>query len=485
VPFHATGVAGPAAGVFAVSGDGQTGTVGGALPGQPAVRMADAHGNPIAGATVEWRVTVGGGTVSPASGRTDDSGLARTAWTLGTVPGSNTLQALSPEAPGSLAVFRATASPGAPAVVAKLAGEGQSGPAGSALPAALTVRVTDRYGNPLGGIAVGWSATAGGGTLDPPAASTGPDGTASARWTLGAATLRQTAHAAVGGVAPAQFGATASSGVELAELRISPAAPTMYVGSFQRFTVTHHDAAGAEIPQAWSIRWLTSNPGVARMDYTRPDGPNVLGVTAGTATITASSLSGKFATATVTVVDRAPLGGDDFDTNTLGSYTARGGPGGAWSISNGVLVGSGTSENALLIRNGVSLGDGWVETVTNHAEDAGLVLRYQADGRYYLLAIRDDASVFPRGERNLELYRMDGNSYTILRQIDVLWQRGGPPSVVRFQAVGSTLSVFFDGRLVHSQEDSWLASPGGLGVRHYGLGPASADRFLSLRWGAP
>ena len=95
----------------------------------------------------------------------------------------------------------------------------------------------------------------------------------------------------------------------------------------------------------------------------------MLGVGPGTATLTAS-MSGKFGTTTITVVDRDQLGSDNFRANALGSYTAHAGAG-TWTMGSGALVGSGASGNALLTRNGVSLADGWVETVTGHAEDAG------------------------------------------------------------------------------------------------------------------
>lgn len=481
VVFRATGAAGPPAGIFAAGGDGQSGAVGAALPGQPVVRVADANGNPVAGAAVQWTVSAGGGTVSPAAGRTDEAGLARAAWTLGTVPGVNTVQARNADVPGSLAVFHATAVPGPPAVLGKVAGDGQSGPAGAALPTSLTVRVTDRYGNPLGGVPVGWSAGAGGGGMDPPGASTGPDGIASARWTLGTATLRQAASAAVAGLAPVAFGATATSGVEVAALRVTPSTATVQVGTPLPLSVAMVDAAGEEIGPSPGVRWLSQDPTVARIELVEGQ-YRVFGIGPGTATITAS-MSGKFGTVTVTVVDRSQFGADDFDANTLGSYTAHAGAG-TWAISNGVLTGSGASGNALLTRNGVSLADGWVETLTNHAEDAGLVLRLQGDGRYYLLAIRDDVWPYPYAGRNLELFRMGGVFAVPLRQYGLAWAPGTWPTI-RFQAVGSTLSVYVDGRLIFTAEDAGIPGPGGLGVRHRGADAASTNRFLSLRWGTP
>ncbi len=153
-------------------------------------------------------------------------------------------------------------------------------------------------------------------------------------------------------------------------------------------------------------------------------------------------------------------------------------------MGNGALVGSGVSGNALLTRNGVSLADGWVETVIYRADDAGLVFRMQGDGRYYLLAIRHDVWPYQYQGRTLELFRMGGVFAVPLGKYDLTWL-GSAPRTIRLQAVGSTLRVFVDGRPAFSAEDSGISAPGGLGVRHRGESPASTNQFLSLRWGTP
>jgi len=75
-------------------GDGQTGTAGLPVETPPAVLVTDVSNNPVAGATIHFRVTSGGGSVTPASVVTGASGIAQvTSWVIG--PGANTLEAFA------------------------------------------------------------------------------------------------------------------------------------------------------------------------------------------------------------------------------------------------------------------------------------------------------------------------------------------------------------------------------------------------------
>lgn len=65
-----------------------------ALGDSVAIKIVDRFGNPVAGATVSFAVTAGGGTVSGATRTTGADGVARTAWSLGT-GGLQTLRATS------------------------------------------------------------------------------------------------------------------------------------------------------------------------------------------------------------------------------------------------------------------------------------------------------------------------------------------------------------------------------------------------------
>ncbi|HET8649954.1 MAG TPA: plastocyanin/azurin family copper-binding protein [Gemmatimonadales bacterium] len=102
VQFSATAQAGPAASITIISGNGQQGTVSQALGSPLVVGATDAHGNAVAGVMVQWAVTGGGGSVSPASGATGSDGHASAQWTLGSAAGPNTLTAAANGASGAL-----------------------------------------------------------------------------------------------------------------------------------------------------------------------------------------------------------------------------------------------------------------------------------------------------------------------------------------------------------------------------------------------
>ena len=66
-----------------VSGDGQRGEAGRPLPARVTVRVVDAAGSPVVGATVAFTPGAGHGTTNPAEAVTDSRGQAATTWTLG------------------------------------------------------------------------------------------------------------------------------------------------------------------------------------------------------------------------------------------------------------------------------------------------------------------------------------------------------------------------------------------------------------------
>jgi len=96
----------PAA-ITIVSGNGQSGSVGAELPAALTVRVTDSAAQPVAGTTVTWAVTAGGGTVTPATGATDNTGTTSTRWKLGASAGANRVTATV--AGGLSATFDATA----------------------------------------------------------------------------------------------------------------------------------------------------------------------------------------------------------------------------------------------------------------------------------------------------------------------------------------------------------------------------------------
>ncbi|WP_445637554.1 DUF4082 domain-containing protein [Nostoc sp. DSM 114161] len=97
-----------------IGGDNQTGAGATPLPNPLVVQVKDAAGNPQSGVTVNFAVTSGGGSVSPASAVTGTNGQASTTLTLGANPGAttsiaNTVSATAQEI-GSV-IFSATTNP--------------------------------------------------------------------------------------------------------------------------------------------------------------------------------------------------------------------------------------------------------------------------------------------------------------------------------------------------------------------------------------
>jgi len=170
-----------------VAGDSQSGVVGSELPTPLVVRVLDSAGVPISDQLVNFVVTVGGGHVFAGASLTNADGLSQERWTLGTsVADSQRVAARAVDnttgQPLTYAEFRATARAGLPQSVNKVRGDHQEGPVGTPLADSLTVRVADKYGNPVNGITVAWSSIRGGGTLNPSASTTDGSGLAATEW---------------------------------------------------------------------------------------------------------------------------------------------------------------------------------------------------------------------------------------------------------------------------------------------------------------
>ncbi|MDP9202017.1 MAG: Ig-like domain-containing protein [Gemmatimonadota bacterium] len=161
------------------------------------VVVHDAGGAPVRGVQVFFAVTLGGGSVAPASTETDGAGSASGSWVLGTVVGQNELRATVSGLPP--VVFTAMARAGPAAVVEKVSGDNQQGQTGTALEQLLSVRVKDSYNNPISAATVTFAVTSGGGTIQGSPATTNSDGLATAgQWTLGSASTDQTVSASSG-----------------------------------------------------------------------------------------------------------------------------------------------------------------------------------------------------------------------------------------------------------------------------------------------
>lgn len=96
VVFTATGTAAPTT-ITAHTATEQTARVSTPVLFPPAVLVRDQVGNPMAGVTVAFAVSAGGGTATPANVVTSSAGIAQlTTWVVGPTAGTNTISATIP-----------------------------------------------------------------------------------------------------------------------------------------------------------------------------------------------------------------------------------------------------------------------------------------------------------------------------------------------------------------------------------------------------
>jgi hypothetical protein len=162
VTFTATGTAGQAVSMAAVSQTTQTATAGSNVSDPPSVVVRDGQGTPVPGVVVTFTVTVGTGSVSGSPATTNANGVATvTSWQLGNAPGPNTVTATATGLPS--VTFHATGTAGTPATVAVHEGDNQTAVQGANVPIRPSVKVTDPSGNPVSGATVTFAVSAGGG----------------------------------------------------------------------------------------------------------------------------------------------------------------------------------------------------------------------------------------------------------------------------------------------------------------------------------
>ena len=195
-----------------VSGDNQSGLIGETLMQPFAVKVHDQYDDPMEGVTVTFVVSIGGGSLSDTSVDTDPNGLAQSTLTLGSEPGTNTVEA-SVEGLSQMAVFSAEASlpPLEPTVLSIVSGDNQNGLTGEALANPFVVEVRDQYDDPMAGVTVTFAVSGGGGSLSDTSVDTDPNGLAQSTLTLGSEPGTNTVEASVEGLSQmAVFSAEAS-----------------------------------------------------------------------------------------------------------------------------------------------------------------------------------------------------------------------------------------------------------------------------------
>ena len=149
-PFTATGSADVPTKIALQSGDNQTAIGGQDLPNPLAVKVTDAHDNPVENVSVSWTAPIGSGTVSSPTSATNAQGIAQVTRTLGLTPGSYTTTADVPGLSGTPITFTSTATVGPAAKIVVTTQPGATAANGSTLSPQPVVQVQDVAGNNVG-----------------------------------------------------------------------------------------------------------------------------------------------------------------------------------------------------------------------------------------------------------------------------------------------------------------------------------------------
>lgn len=394
VTFTATAQPRTATTVTAFSAPNQNGITGSAVAEAPTVRVNDQTGAALAGVTVTFAVTSGGGTIATTTATTGANGQASSGtWTLGAVPGQNTVTAtVAGIAPVQ---FNAAAAARTATTVTAQSATTQTAAAGTAVAAPPSVRVNDQTGAPMAGVPVTFAVTSGGGVLVGGNATTNANGIATVTsWTLGAAAGTNTVTATVAGLAPVTFTATATGAADPCTTAANYTLGTTVNGSL---ATTDCRLGSGEYLDFYSVNFPSAQAVAFNMSSTAVDAWLELYDANGNPLAFNDDRDGSTSNAQLNVF--APSGnyfvaGTSFNANELGAYT----------LSSASITGN------------VNCGEYWVVpgviingTVANTDCDFG---GYFTDE--YLVALRPGQTLTVRLESTafdayLQLYNASGN----------------------------------------------------------------------------
>ncbi len=182
----------------------QTAPAGTTLALPVVVHVTDQNNAPISGAIVTWSVVNGSGSLGAATSTTDATGTTNMLWTLDTIARVDSLTATIQS--GAKVTISATGTAGGATRMSKQSGDAQMVTSDSTS-APMVIKVTDRYGNAVQGVAVTWVST-GGGVLSASATVTDASGMSQVTLTLGATPGPYTVTATAGLTATATFNLT-------------------------------------------------------------------------------------------------------------------------------------------------------------------------------------------------------------------------------------------------------------------------------------
>jgi hypothetical protein len=289
-------------GFTAVGSNTRSGTAGSVILDSLAVRVTDRFGNPIPNVDVTWTAS-SGGTVSPASSRTDASGVAKARWTLG---GSATTQTATATVAG-LGSVTFTANVGAGTTAQVIINPRSLRFTTLGRQAQVTVTAVDVYGNQIFAPATLITRNAAVATLE------------------GSPVVRARGNGSTFLVATVQ-GVSDSIPIVVqqvvASVGITPASTSILLGDTVRYRASAVDSSGSPVTNA-QFTWRTASPAVATVDAAGL----VRGTGVGTTTVFAAS-GGVEASATVTV--RATFAATALDAGAFHTCAISGGTTYCW-----------------------------------------------------------------------------------------------------------------------------------------------------------
>src|SRR5207249_2756406 len=199
VTFTATATAGGPSATQSTVAAAPAAITAGAGASTITVTVRDANGNPIQGATVTLAVSPAtGSTLTQPAGTTNASGQITGALSS-TEAGTKTVTARVNNTVTVTETAAVTVNSAAAATIAPHGGGGQTAPAGSAVPIAPSVIVTDAFANPVSGVSVTFAPGPGSGSVTGAAQTTDASGIAAVgSWTLGPTAGQNTLTAASG-----------------------------------------------------------------------------------------------------------------------------------------------------------------------------------------------------------------------------------------------------------------------------------------------
>ncbi|MDX2120248.1 MAG: hypothetical protein SF070_04180 [Gemmatimonadota bacterium] len=224
--------------------------IGGTLSGVPAGSLTpitptflvrDADQNSVSSQLVEFTL-LNGGSIGQPQAASDAQGIASPgSWTVGGTVGAQQLAARVFSAPHLVATALATVVHGPPAGVIILAGNNQTVTAGSPAPIRPSVRLVDRFGNPIAGTTLVFSPTnSQAGTVTGATQVTDAEGVATlGGWTLGTVAGGALLHVYAGTGPPDFYGslsALVTAGPAAAIRLVGGAVDTIYAPAGQPLT---------------------------------------------------------------------------------------------------------------------------------------------------------------------------------------------------------------------------------------------------------